>query len=138
MFRKKAPQYTIKTIQDICQLDPSQLDEFLQDLKTWVLTTKGMGEAFKMLGFPALPDGMMNMIWIDDGKHEYGGVRLSAEPTRDNQPSDAPPAEAVSEDNTDGQFTAESEASGADGSNNEVPDEGGDDGSIHDTSQRDA
>lgn len=122
MFKKKPQEYPIKTILDICQLDPSQLDDFFQDLRTWVLTTKGIQEAFNLMGFPEMPEGMIGMVWVDDGKHEYGGIRINADTTRDTEPLRTTDANSDAESDTNGQFGAQSEASGADGSGLETPD----------------
>lgn len=78
IFKKKQPaQYTIRTLQDICQLESGQLDRFLPELRDWVMSTKGMYEAYRSLGITDDILPKMGMIWKDDNTKAYGGIKYA-------------------------------------------------------------
>lgn len=69
-------EYNIEQLDDILQLDETQIDDFLLDLKSYFLYRKMFDRATKKLGaLIEIPEDSIEVIskgfvWTDDGKRD--------------------------------------------------------------------
>nr|WP_320132354.1 hypothetical protein [uncultured Holophaga sp.] len=71
-----APEYTIRTIQDMSQIPLGRVDDFLADLRQAILCN-----SFASVVRPDLRASFVldEFVWVDDGEHDLLEVYINGE-----------------------------------------------------------
>lgn len=65
--KMKHNKYEIRKIEDMLKIPFNRQDQFLKDLKIWLIKTKLMQEDIKKIGGEL---SVPNLVWIDDNKQD--------------------------------------------------------------------